>query len=74
MQSTSRIMVISDFFNTVHNEWNFSEKNEGSLGNLIENDENKAARIRLKSSVQKSVLNWASLFKVNHDGFLAIEE
>ena len=28
----------------------------------------------MESSVQKSVLNWASLFKVNHDGFLAIEE
>ena len=60
--------------NIVHNEYNSSEKNEGSLGNLIENDKNKAARIRLKSSVQKSVLNWASLFKVNHDAFLAIEE
>lgn len=73
MQSTSRLMVRFIFL-IEHNELNLSEKNESALEKLSENTSNKAERIKLKSSVQKSVLNWASLFKVNHDGFLAIEE
>ena len=52
-----------------------SEKNESSLERLAENDgKSKAERMKLKQTVRGSVLKWTTLFKVNHDGFLAIEE
>ena len=52
-----------------------SQKNEDSLGKLAANDgKGKAEQIKLKRSVRQSVVKWATLFKVNHDGFLSIEE
>jgi len=50
------------------------EQTEETLGKLADNDSYaRAGQIVLKKRVRDSVIQWATLFKVNHDGFLAIE-